>query len=453
VLSEQHKGDERDTLFLICAVMINKESVVSEVKRIVKSYFDEQDKIHKLNAKYKVPLISRLYNEEEIAEVVDALLSPEKITLNAPGGLKIEKFEDQFSGFLGVNNAMMVNSGSSANLIAFFVLTNPTIKNRLMPGDEVIVPAVNWCTSITPLYAFGLKPVFVDVDLENYGINIDQVKAAITPKTKAIIAVHLLGFPVDMDSIMQIAKENNLHVVEDTCESPGAEWNNRKVGSFGDISTLSFYLSHHITTVEGGMVMTNNDEFAELARITRSQGIMRNVKSQEYKDNINSKYPDIDPRFLFTNIGYNFRPTEMEGAFGVVQFNKFDDYLNARIYNANFLTSYLSKFSEYLKLPAENSSAKRSWFFYPIMIKDNAKFTRKELTSFLEERGVETRPIMSGDYTKHPLFDLHDHHIASDLKNTKLIHDNGFIIGIHAGLGSIELNHIISCFEEFFDKR
>ncbi|OGY90815.1 MAG: hypothetical protein A3H70_03730 [Candidatus Komeilibacteria bacterium RIFCSPLOWO2_02_FULL_48_11] len=435
--------------------MPNKEFVVAEVKEIIKGYFDEQDKLEAASSKYKVPLTSRLYNEDEVAEVVETLLSPERLTLNsASSDLKIEKFEEQFSGFIGVKNGIMMNSGSSADLAAFFVLTNPTIKNRLLPGDEVIVPAVNWNTSIAPLYALGLRPVFVDVDLKNYGMNIDQVRLAISPKTKAIMVIHLVGFPVDMDSIMAIAREHNLFVIEDTCESPGAEWNGKKVGSFGDMSTHSFYLSHHITTIEGGMLMTNNDEFAELARIIRSQGIMRNVKSQAYKDNFNSKYPDIDPLFLFTNVGYNFRPTEMEGAFGIMQFRKFGDYLNTRINNAMDLNSRLAKFSEYLILPVnDDNRVKCSWFFYPLMLKENVKFTVKDVTSFLEKNGIETRPVMSGDFTRHPVFSLFEHRIVGDLKNTKLIHKNGFFIGIHAGIGDKERDCVVSCFEEFFKNK
>lgn len=431
--------------------MVDKKFVVAEIKKIIKVFFDEQEKVTQANAKYKVPLVSRLYNEEEIAEVVDSLLAPEKITLNAPGGLKIEKFESQFSSYIGSKNGIMVNSGSSANLVAFFVLTNPMVKNRLQPGDEVIVPAVNWSTSVTPLYALGLKPVFVDVDLDNFGMNIDQVRAAITPKTKAILVVHLLGWPVDMDSIMALARENNLYVVEDTCESPGAEWNGKKVGSFGDMSTVSFYLSHHITTVEGGMLMTNNDEFAELARIIRSQGVMRNVKSQSYKDAVNSQYPAIDSRFLFTNLGFNFRPTEMEGAFGVVQFAKFNGYLHDRIINASFFNAELSRFSDYLILPNwTDSRARCSWFFYPLILRDGVKFTVKDITSFLENRGIETRPIMSGDFTRHPLFRLYDSRVAGDLKNSRFIHQNGFIIGVHAGIRESERKHVASCFADFF---
>lgn len=431
--------------------MADKGLVVKEVKKIIGNYFRELDVI-KSNLRYKVPLMSRLYDENEVAEVIDTLLTPGRLTLNASGELKIEKFEYLWANLIGIKNGVMVNSGSSANLVSMYVLTNPTIKNQLKPGDEVIIPAVNWSTSVTPLYAAGLKPVFVDVNLDDYCMDVSQIEAAISPKTKAIMVVHLLGFPVEMDSVMEIARRNNLYVIEDSCESPGAEWNGSKVGSFGDISTFSFYLSHHITTLEGGMVMTNNDDFAELARIIRSQGVMRNVKSPEYKNKINSKFPEIDPRFLFANTGFNFRPTEMEGAFGMVQFKRFDEYLKARILNAAFFTENLNKYSNFMNLPVLKKGSKCSWFFYPVLIKDSAPFSANEITSFLERKGIETRPIMSGDYTKHPVAKLYDHRIVGKLENTKLIHRNGFCIGVYAGIKDEERNYVISCFEEFLNK-
>ena len=427
---------------------MNKDQVVNEIKALAAKYFSE----YNFKTKYKVPLMSRSYNEEEIAEVVDTLLTPEKVTLNASGELKTEKFENLWANFIGVKNGVMVNSGSSANLVAIYALTNPTINNRLIVGDEVILPALNWSTCVSPLYAAGLKPVFVDVNSNEYGVDVNQVRDAIGPKTKAIMAVHLLGFPVDMDSIMTIAKENNLFVIEDCCEAHGAEYKGSKVGSFGDISTFSFYLSHHITTIEGGMIMSNNDNLSDLIRIIRSQGVMRNVKNIDYKNKINSKYPDIDSRFLFVNTGYNFRPTEMEGAFGLVQFNRFESYFKLREKNAEFFTRKLNKFSEFIQLPIITDNSRPAWFAYPIMLKENSPFTAKELVSFLEEKGIETRPIMSGDYTRHPVANIYDNRIFGDLKNTKFIHDNAFFIGVHPGLRDEEKNYTISCFEEFFEK-
>ena len=269
--------------------MPDKKKLVEEIKNLVGNYFKELPK----NTSYKVPLMSRLYDERELAEAVDTLLTPERLTMNARGDLKTVRFENLWSHFIGVKNGIMVNSGSSANLVAFYVLTNPTIANKINFGDEVITTSLTWGTSVTPLYALGLKPVFIDANLEDYTMDVGKIEAAISPKTKAIMVVHLLGFPCNMSEIMRIARKYNLFVIEDCCEAHGAEWNGAKVGSFGDLSTFSFYLSHHITTIEGGMVMTNNDNYAELARIIRSQGVMRNVKSEEYKLKINSKPPEL----------------------------------------------------------------------------------------------------------------------------------------------------------------
>ncbi len=425
--------------------MPSKEETVKKVKDIVKKYFDE-----KTDNTDTVPLMSRLYDENEVSEVVDTLLTPERLTLNASGKLKIEKFESQWSNFIGTKNGIMVNSGSSANLVAFYILTNPTLNNRLLPGDEVIIPALNWSTSVTPLYALGLKPVFVDVEKKNYCMDVSELSKALSPKTRAIMAVHLLGFPIDMDELMNFARENNLYVIEDTCESHGAEWNGQKLGSFGDLSTFSFYLSHHISTIEGGMIMTNNDDLAELGRIIRSQGVMRNVKSLEYKEKINKQYPAIDPRFLFANTGYNFRPTEMEGAIGTVQFNRFTSYLDKRTELAEFYMEKLKEFSSFLETPIIKSNTKCAWFGYPVMLKDNSSFHMKDLTNFLESHKIETRPVMSGDFTQHPVADIFDHKIVGDLKNTRYIHSNAFFIGIHAGITNSQREYVISKFREFF---
>ena len=427
--------------------MTSKKETVRKVKELVKTYFSHKESSEE---SLKVPLVSRLYDENEVSEVVDTLLTPERLTLNASGKLKIETFEKQWSNFIGTKNGIMVNSGSSANLVAFYILSNPIIENRLVPGDEVIIPALNWSTSVTPLYALGLKPVFVDVGDKDYCMDIDQLSKALSPRTKAIMAVHLLGFPIDMDKLMEFAKKNNLYVIEDTCESHGAEWNGQKVGSFGDLSTFSFYLSHHISTIEGGMIMTNNDDLAELGRIIRSQGVMRNVKSSAYKEKINSRYPNIDPRFLFANTGYNFRPTEMEGAFGITQYKKFDNYFQRRVELAEYYMDAFLRFSDFIETPFVKPNTKCAWFAYPIMIKENSPFTIKDFTSFLESNNIETRPIMSGDFTQHPIADIFEHRIVGDLKNTRYIHSNAFFIGIHAGITTLQREYVLSKFEQFF---
>ncbi|MDP3999606.1 MAG: aminotransferase class I/II-fold pyridoxal phosphate-dependent enzyme [bacterium] len=434
--------------------MITKKQITHRVKRIVGTYFDSiRGKENRQRGNRKImPLMSRLYDESEIAEVVDTLLTPDKLTLNARGPLKIERFENLWSGYIGVKNGIMVNSGSSANLVAFYILTNPAIKNRLKPGDEVIVPALNWATSITPLYALGLKPVFVDVNLENYCMDPVALRKAISPRTKAILVIHLLGFPAEMTEIMKIAREHRLYVIEDCCESHGAEYRGKKVGSFGDISTFSFYLSHHITTLEGGMLMTNNNEFAELARIMRSQGVMRNVKNQRYKKAIERKYSNIDPRYLFVNTGYNFRPTEMEGAFGLVQFKRFRRYLKMREVNARRLNEIFKPYGRYFYFLPALHNKKCSWFVYPILLRKNTAFTRKDLVDFLEKHGVETRQVMSGNYLKQPVARMFRHRVAGKLANTKYIDQYSFLIGVHAGITERALRAFAKLLDVFLKK-
>jgi CDP-6-deoxy-D-xylo-4-hexulose-3-dehydrase len=433
-------------------VPVTKAKVVQQARRLAAAYFKAREMDPASKSRYRVPLMSRLYDEAEVAEVLDTLLTPERITLNASGPLKIEKFEDLWSRYIGVKNGIMVNSGSSANLVAFYVLTNPSVKSPLKPGDEVVTSALTWATSISPLYATGLAPVLVDATQDTYGMDLDQVEKAITPKTRAILVVHLLGFPADMGRIREIASEHDLRVVEDCCEAHGAEWKGAKVGSFSDLSTFSFYLSHHITTIEGGMVNTRDDDLAELARIIRSQGVMRNVKNQAYKDRVNSTAPEVDPRFLFANTGYNFRPTEMEGAFGLVQMKKFDRYFKAREKNAEFFTKHLSSFSDFIQVPPVKKGTKPAWFAYPVLLNGSANIDVNELKSFLEQQGIETRPIMGGDYTRHPVARLFNPRVVGGIPNTRFIHKNGFFIGVHAGIGVKEREHVVRCFEEFFLK-
>jgi len=230
-------------------------------------------------------------------------------------GNKVKKFEDEFSRYVGCENGIMVNSGSSANLIALSVLTNPTIENPIKKDSFIITPAVTWATTVSPIVNVGCKPLFVDVDLDTFCVNPETIKNAINSDVSCILPVHLMGNPCDMNEISKIKNDNDLYLVEDCCEAHGAKINGKSVGSFGDIGTYSFFMSHHITTIEGGMIVTNNDSLADTAKILRAFGWPRDSK---HKEKISSKYPKIDSRFLFVNLGYNLRPTEIQGAFGVI---------------------------------------------------------------------------------------------------------------------------------------
>jgi len=332
-------------------------------------------------------------------------------------------------------------------LLALSILSNPEVENRIKPGDEIIVPAVTWSTTIFPIINVGAVPVLVDID-GDYLIDINEIKKNITDKTKAIFPVHLLGNACDMEEIIKIADENNLFVIEDCCESLGTEYHGKKVGAFGDISTFSFYISHHITTIEGGMLCTDNDMYAELARILRAHGYVRySFRKEEFM----KKYPHIDPRFLFVNIGYNFRPTELQAAMGIHQMKKLEEFLKKRKRNAEFLNANLSKYSNFLILPEEKENIKHSWFCYPITIRKNSYFEKKDLTGFLESRGIETRPIVGGNIAEQPVMELFEYR-TGNLRYSEYVMRNSFYIGNHTGISNEDLEFIVKTFSEFFEQ-
>ncbi len=413
-----------------------------QIEDLVREYFSGMKrKVEFVPGKTRIPLITASYDWEEVVEALDSLLSTQ-VTM----GHKVKQFESMFAEYIGVRHAVMVNSGSSANLLALSILTNPLLENRIKPGDEIITPAVTWATTVWPIINCGAVPVLVDVDLETFNINTEEIKKAITDKTRAIMPVHLLGNPCDMDKIMEIANKHNFYVIEDACEAHGAEFNGRKVGSFGDLATFSFFFSHHISTVEGGIVLTNNEEYAELAKALRVFGWVRDLKN---KDEIAEKYGDIDPRYLFVNIGYNLRPTEMQGAFGIHQIKKLGRFIELRQENAKFWVDNLKQYKDYLLLHEEREGTRHVWFAYPTTVKPGAPFTREELVDFLEESGVETRPIMSGNIDEQPATKLFPCRKVGDLPNSRLIMRNSFFFGNHHGIGKEEREAVVDYIKEF----
>ena len=419
--------------------MISKE-VIDHVKNLLMPYssFEELEE-----AKMRVPLSVPSYGWEEVAEVLDSLLSTH-VTM----GEKVMQFERMFAEYLGVRYAIMVNSGSSANLIAFSILTNPVINRQIMSGDEVIVPAVTWSTSVFPIAQVGAKPVLVDVTLDDYNIDVDLLEDALSERTRAIMPVHLLGNPCQMDKIMEIASRNNLYVIEDACEAHGAEYQEKKVGSFGDMGTFSFFFSHHISTIEGGMIVTNNDRFAELAKTLRAHGWIRDLGARK---GIAKQYPAIDEHFLFINLGYNLRPTEIQGAFGIHQIKKLEAFIKIRRENARYWSDRLAKYANVFYLPAreELSGSRRVWFGYPVTVHPEAPFTRKELMEFLESKGIATRPITAGNLEEQPALQLIDHRVCGELPIARMIMRQSFFWGNHPHIGQKERTFVADCVEEF----
>ena len=421
------------------------QDILDEINSLIKKYFDDQKEEEFIPGKTKIPLAIPQFGSDEVIESVESLIST-WVTM----GKKVRSFESQFKDYVGQKGALMVNSGSSANLLALSALSSPNFDNRIKPGDEVICPAVTWPTSVYPILNVGAKPVLVDVDLNTLNVSSETIEDAITPRTKAIMAVHLMGNPCQTDKIKQIADKREINLIEDCCEAHGAKIGNKSVGSFGICSTFSFFLSHHITTIEGGMVLTNNDAILDIATAQRAHGWIREMRNA---DEIAKEFPDVDKRFLFYETGFNLRPTEIQGAFGIHQIKKLDEFVKIRRNIAKEWNKSLNEFKDYLILPEEIDGTTHSYFAYPITVKENAPFSRKEITEFLESKLIETRPIAGGNLTEQPSAKLYDYRVNGDLSCSKTIMKNSFFIGIHTGIKKQQQEFVKDTFNEFISER
>jgi len=421
------------------------ENIPRSLKELIQRFFSEQGKFPFVAGQTRIPLNAPTFGWEEVWEALESLLST-----NVTMGNKVRQFETMFAEYVGVKHSVMVNSGSSANLLALSVLTNPLLAGHLQPGDEVVTPAVTFPTTVFPILNVGLVPVLVDVDLNTFNLNPEEVEKAISPRTRAVLLVHLLGNPCDMDRITAIAHRYNLRVVEDACEAHGAVYKGEKVGSLGDLATFSFYFAHHISTIEGGMLLTNNDEYAELARALRTFGWVRDLEARK---DLAGAYPEIDQRFLFANIGYNLRPTEIQGAFGIHQLEKLEGYIEVRRENAVYWGEKLAPFAHKLLLHHEREGTRHVWYGYPVTVRSGAPFSRRELMEYLEAKGVETRPVFAGNIDEQPAMRLFPYRKVGELPNSRLIHRNAFFFGNHQGIGREERDAIVSYFQEFVKQK
>ena len=416
------------------------QSTLDQLRPLIDQYF-QASKGDNHSGPWSISLSTPTFGADEVMEVLDSLLSTE-VTM----GRKVKEFEERFAEYIGVRHAIMVNSGSSANLLALTMLTDPQLEGRIKPGDEIITPAVTWASTVYPIIQVGAIPVLVDVELETVNMGLAQLEAALTPLTRGIMLVHLLGKPCPMDTIMEFARAHNLFVIEDCCEAHGAEFGNRRVGSFGHLGTYSFYFSHHITTIEGGMIVTNDDDLAESARALRAFGWVRDLKNRQ---TLALENPKIDDRFLFVSLGFNVRPTEIQGAFGMHQLGKLEGFIEARQANARYWTERLRPFEKYFLLPVEQEGARHAWLFYPLIVRPDAPFTRSEVVQFLESKGVETRPVMAGNMAEQPVMRHFAYRSDGALTNARFIMRNGLLFGTHHGIGPQEREALVDYIKEF----
>lgn len=423
---------------------MNQEEIRTKIRDLVGSYFDSNLESSFDISHPRVKLHEPTFGSEEVWEAVDSLLST-KITM----GEKVRRFEREFGEYSKVANSTMVNSGSSANLLAIAALCNVETRNSLKPGDEVIVPALAWSTTIWPLIQYGLVPVIVDIDPFTMNVDPNEIERAIGDKTRAIMLVHVYGNPCDMTAIQDIVKRNSLLLIEDCCEASGASYGGRSVGSFGRVGTFSFYFSHHITTLEGGMCVTNDDELADMMRILRAHGWVREVAdANKYL----AKSPDIDPKFLFVNVGYNLRATELQGGFGYIQLGKLNQFVDIRAKNAKYWRSELAKFEEFFGFQDETPGGKHSWFGFPMTIRQNSPFSVTDIRNFLAHRAIETRPIIAGNIAEQPAMQLYEHRVVGNLPHATHIMDSGFTFGNHQGVDISARDYVADAVHSFIAK-
>ena len=404
-----------------------------------------------------VPVSGKVIGAKELQLMVEASLDGWLTT-----GRFNALFEQRLAQFLGVKYLMTVNSGSSANLVAFSTLTSPKLGDRaIKPGDEVIGVAAGFPTTVNPILQFGAVPVFVDVELATHNIDASKIEAAITPKTKAIMLAHSLGNPFNLDVVMALCKKYRLWLVEDTCDALGATYNGQLVGTFGDIATLSFYPAHHITMGEGGAVFTNNAELKLIAESFRDWG--RDCYCPPGKDNTCDKrfcwtkkelggdLPDgYDHKYTYSHLGYNLKITDMQAACALAQLDRLEEFIARRRANFSYLKKRLESVEQFLHLPVATPNSEPSWFGFPLVLKESAGVKRTDLINFLDENKIGTRLLFAGNLTKQPYMAGRKFRVSGELTNTDIVMNQTFWVGTFPGLGREQLDYIAAKFEEFF---
>jgi len=393
-------------------------------------------------SKFFYPLVDNPYRKKDINKAIEVLKSF-KIT----SGIKTINFQNSFKKKIKVNNALMVNSGSSANLLALQCLINPYRKKRLKRGDEILIPSLCWSTSLWPIIQSGLKPKFVDIEKNTLNIDLKDLKSKITKKTKGILIVHVLGNSTNMNELMKIKNKHNLYLIEDTCESLGTKFRNKYLGSFGEFSSFSFYSSHQISSGEGGMICCKHQEDFEILKALRAHGWSRGLKNEQ---KISKQNKHLDKRFIFYNSGFNVRSTDIAASIGLSQFKDLDKFIKTRNLNRKKIINELdksNKIRDKITVIKENDGVKASWFGIPIIL--SKKINKKLFIKKIENKGIETRPIISGNFLKQPSIKKYNLKTNSKMKNADYINNFGFFIGLPTKkISTLIIKKLVKVFEQ-----
>ncbi len=431
----------------------------NEILDMVKEYCD---KFHNVKKEFKegdrIPYASRVYDNKEMVNLVDGALE-----FWLTSGRYTNEFETKLAEYLKVKYCSLVNSGSSANLIAFMALTSPLLKERrINRGDEVITVAAGFPTTVTPVLQYGAVPVFVDVTIPQYNIDVNMLEKALSPKTKAVMIAHTLGNPFDLGKVKEFCNKNNLWLVEDNCDALGSKYiingEEKLTGTIGDIGTSSFYPPHHMTMGEGGAVYTDNPLLHKIIRSFRDWG--RDCSCPSGVDNLckhrfDKQYGELpvgyDHKYVYSHFGYNLKATDMQAAVGCAQIEKLPSFVEKRIYNFNRLKEGLKDLEDKLILPEACENSNPSWFGFLITCKEGVN--RNELVKYLEEHGIQTRNLFAGNLTKHPCFDEirndgKSYRVVGTLENTDRIMNDTFWIGVYPGMTDEKIDYMIKCIKE-----
>ncbi len=440
--------------------MSDAKQLKKQILNDVKKYYELTHKVRQdavfVPGESRVNYAGRVFDEQEMMKLVDSSLDF-FLTANQYA----EEFEDRFAEYFDLESAILVNSGSSANLVALSTLTSPKLgARRLAPGDEVITVAAGFPVTISPMVQNGLIPVFIDVGLGDYNALPEMIERAVSPKTKAIMMAHTLGNPFDLRAVMATAKKHNLWVIEDNCDAVGSRYKGQLTGTFGHLATVSFYPAHHMTMGEGGAVLTNDPDLSRIATSFRDwgrdcycSGGENNTCGKRFTQQFGDLPVGFDHKYVYSHIGYNLKVTEMQAAIGCAQLDKLDGFVEARKRNWARLYELLKPFEKQLLLPKATEHSAPSWFGFVITVNEDVGFSRNDLTAFLEEGHIETRNMFAGNLLKQPAYMNIEHRVVGDLKNTDTVMNNTFFIGVYPGLKEEQLLYIRDRFAQFMESR
>jgi len=428
-------------------IEINKK-----INELIDLYYFNNKKLPFVPGVSNIPVSGKVIGKEEIRNMINASLEAWLTT-----GRFNKEFEKKIAQEVGAKIAITVNSGSSANLVAFSTLTSPMLKEKQIKlGDEVITVAAGFPTTVNPIIQNGCVPVFLDIDLNNYNIDCNLIEKAITEKTKAIMIAHTLGNPFDVLRIREICDKNNLWLIQDTCDALGAKFDNKKLGTFGDIGTLSFYPAHHITMGEGGAVYFNSIKLKRIAESFRDWG--RDCYCDTGKDNtcgkrFEYKFYDLpegyDHKYTYSHVGYNLKITDMQAACGLAQLDMLGHFIKKREHNFNYLLKKFSQLEDFFILPKATHNSTPSWFGFLLTIKDNKKIYRNNLLKYLSDKKIGTRLLFAGNITKQPYMKNKNFRIFGTLSNTDKVMNDSFWVGVYPGLEDFHLDYIFDSIKEF----